>query len=84
MKTLYANLIAFGMMTGICFVAFSAIALFFPFICAFITWDLALLTFGWATTFLWMRVIFVASAMIGVWFMCSKEGQSMVKDLVNG
>lgn len=84
MKTFYANLIAFGMMTGICFVGFSAMALFFPFIGAFIAWDLAPLTFGWATTFLWMRIIFVASALIGVCFMCSKEGQSMVKDLVNG
>ncbi len=84
MKTFYANMIAFGMMTGVMFVGLSALLLFVPFLGAFITWSLSPLSFGWAITFLWMRGIFALSALIGIMFTCSKEGQALVKDLVNG
>jgi hypothetical protein len=84
MKTVYAHALAFGMMTGICFVAFSGLALFFPLLSAFIAWDWTPLTFGWSITFLCMRIIFLASTLIGVLFVCSKEGQDMVKDIMNG
>lgn len=84
MKTVYAHALAFGMMTGICFVAFSGLALFLPFVSAFIMWDLAPLAFEWSTMFLWARLIFVCSALIGVCFTFSKEGQGLVKDIMNG
>lgn len=84
MKTVYAHALAFGMMTGICFVAFSGLVLFLPFISAFILWDLTPVTFGWSTTLLWARLIFVVSALIGINFTFSKDGQGMVKDIVNG
>lgn len=83
MKTFYANMIAFGMMTGVCFTGLSALLLFVPFLGAFITWDLAPLSFGWATTFLWVRAIFALSSLIGIMFVCSKEGQGLVKDMMN-
>jgi hypothetical protein len=84
MKTLYAYILAFGAMTGICFVLFSGLAIFFPLIGAFIAWDLAPLTIGWSAMLLWARIIFVASAFMGVMFACSKDGQSMAKDILNG
>jgi hypothetical protein len=84
MKTLYAYILAFGAMTGICFVLFSGLAIFFPLLGAFIAWDLAPLAFDWSTTLTWMRIIFVASAFMGVMFACSKDGQSMAKDILNG
>jgi hypothetical protein len=84
MKTLYAYILAFGAMTGICFVLFSGLALFLPLIGAVIAWDLALLAYDWSVMLLWARLIFIASAFIGVMFVCSKEGQSMAKDILNG
>lgn len=84
MKTLYANMFAFGMMTGLCMLGLSSLLLILPLLSAFIMWDLAPLSFGWSTTFGWLRVMFAFSAFMGIMFTSSKEGQALVKDIVNG
>lgn len=80
MKLALGHMLGFGMMFAVCYVALAAIALFLPLIGAFISWDLAPLSFGWQATFLWMRLIAVFSAFMGVLFTFSKEGSGLARD----
>jgi len=74
------HLIGFVMMTGICFVALSCLALFVPFIGAFLTWSLAPITFDLSNMMFVARGLFLLSALIGVMFTSSKEGREFATD----
>jgi hypothetical protein len=66
--TLVAGAMAFGVFL------FSIIAI------AFITWSLPLVPIAWWTA---LRLCVVFSAFIGIWFICSKEGQDYAKEFAN-
>ena len=47
---------------------------------AFVTWSLPGAHAAWLVA---LRVCIVFGAFLGVWFICSKEGQELAKDFVN-
>lgn len=79
MKLAIGHLINFAAMFVVCFVTVSLGLAAIPVLAAFVFWDLAPLSLGWDTTFFWARLIAVLSAVMGVMFTFSKEGQGVAK-----
>ena len=84
MKLFLGHLFGFGMMFGLCFLSLSGLLLIVPVISAFITWELDPLNIGLPTVLLWVRVIIVFSAFMGIVFTSSQEGRSLARDFANG
>ena len=81
MKLFLGHLLGFGMMTAFCFVALSGLALFIPLLGAFLTWSLDPLTFDFSMTMFIVRCMLVFSAVIGMLFTTSKEGQEFARQV---
>ncbi len=84
MKLVFGHTMAFLMMFTFCYVGLAALILFMPLLSAFVAWDWSELAFGWSTTFLWMRVMALLSAFIGILFTFSPEGRNLAHDFAKG
>lgn len=82
MKLFIGHVLGFTMAFGICFIGFSAFAIFLPVISAFIFWDVTPLRLDSEIMFLLARLITLVSAFIALGFTCSKEGKEAAKEYV--
>jgi hypothetical protein len=84
MKLVFGHTMAFLMMFVFCYVGLASLILFLPLLSAFVAWDWSELAFGWSTTFLWMRVMALLSAFVGIAFTLSAEGKYIAHDFAKG
>ena len=81
MNRVYANLMAFGVMFGVCFIALLGIKSFAPLLGAFLSWSSP--SINWPLFWLFIRLDTLFSIVIGLRFVSGEAGQLVVDDIVS-
>lgn len=83
-RLIQGYVINFGMMFTFAMIMCAVFLSAFPFLSAFILWDVSRLAIGWDAFYFFMRVSIATAVIIALWYTFSKEGKAAAKEYAEG